>query len=531
MTTGSTRSDWWKSAVFYQIYPRSFQDSTGNGIGDLTGIAMRLSYLATTLGVDAIWISPIFPSPMADFGYDVADYTDVDPLFGTIGDLDTLIDAAHTLGLKIIIDWVPNHSSDQHPWFIESRSSLDNPKRDWYVWAEPDENGGPPNNWLSLFGGPAWTLDDATNQYYLHSFLPEQPDLNWRNPEVVAAMLDTLRFWLDRGIDGFRVDVAHFMAKDPLMRSNPLGTVSHPGTKALGEYDTHVHIHDKGHKDVHTMHAQIRSVLEEYDDRFAVGEIHEPDWDRWAAYFGENGDGLHMPFNFSLLWAPWEANAFRDRIAALESVLPPGAWGNHVLGNHDEPRFATRFDPDRVRPAAVLLLTLKGTPTLYYGEELGLVDCAVAAHNAQDPWGRQHPERNRDGCRSPMQWDDTDGMGFTDATASPWLPFADPTTSVAKQLTDPSSTLTLYRRLLELRHATPALMTGSQTMLTDNETNVLSYSRSHNDETAYIAINFTDAVQAYVFPTSVTQILSTTRERQGSFTRVILEPNEAIIAR
>ena len=527
----TTHTDWWKSAVIYQIYPRSFQDTSGNGIGDLQGITQRLGYLSNMLGVDAIWISPMFPSPMADFGYDVTDYTDVEPLFGTLEDADTLIEEAHRLGLKVIIDWVPNHSSDQHPWFTESRASLDNPKRDWYVWVEPDDEGQPPNNWLSLFGGAAWTLDDTTQQYYLHSFLAEQPDLNWRNPEVVDAMMDTLRFWLDRGIDGFRMDVAHFMAKDPLMRSNPTATGEQDGTKNLSEYDTQQHLYDKGHDDIFAMHATIRSVLNEYTDRFAVGEIHESDWERWAKYYGTNGDGLHMPFNFSLLWASWDASDFRDKIMAQESALPPGAWGNHVLGNHDEPRFATRFGPQRLRAAAVLLLTLRGTPTLYYGEELGLVDCTIDPGNEQDPWGKNHPELNRDGCRSPMQWTDNPGMGFTAPKVTPWLPFADPSTSVASQLNDPESSLSLYRSLIELRHSTQALAIGSITLLASNADHVLSFSRTAGDDTVYVTVNFTDVSQPYAFPNSVTQMLGTASKRAGEFSDVILDPNEAIITR
>jgi len=525
----TSHADWWKSAVIYQIYPRSFQDSTGNGVGDLPGITGRLDYLSNTLSIDAIWISPVFPSPMADFGYDVSNYTDIEPLFGALDDADTLIEHAHQLGLKVIIDWVPNHSSDQHRWFTQSRASLDNPKRDWYVWAEPDSQGNPPNNWLSLFGGPAWTLDDATQQYYLHSFLAQQPDLNWRNPEVVDAMMDTLRFWLDRGVDGFRMDVAHFMAKDPLMRSNPPTKGSKDGTKKLNDYDTQEHLYDKGHDDIFAMHSRIRSVLDEYNDRFAVGEIHESDWVRWAKYYGSNGDGLHMPFNFSLLWASWDANDFREKIVAQESVLPPGAWGNHVLGNHDEPRFATRFGPHRVRAAAVLLLTLKGTPTMYYGEELGLVDCSIEPGNEQDPWGKHHPELNRDGCRSPMQWIDGSGMGFTSPTATPWLPFADPGTNVVDQANNATSTLSLYRSLIELRHTSQALMLGSITMLEPNQDHVLSFSRTFGDDTVYVAINFTDSSQPYAFPTPVTQILGTAEPRAGEFTAVILAPNEAVI--
>ena len=523
------RAAWW-TGVIYQIYPRSFQDSNGDGIGDLKGIGPRLDYLSNTLGVDAIWLSPIYPSPMADFGYDVADYTDVDPIFGTLEDAEHLIESAHDFGLKVMVDWVPNHSSDQHPWFVDSRSSRDADKRDWYVWKDPDPNGERPNNWLSLFGGPAWTLDEATGQYYLHSFLREQPDLNWRNPDVVEAMLDTLRFWLDRGVDGFRIDVAHFMMKDPEFRSNPPSSGTRDGTKSMSEYDTQDHLYDKGHSHIFAAHQKIRSVIDEYDDRFSVGEIHESDWTEWAKYFGERGSGLHMPFNFSLLWSQWDANDFRSKILSQESVIPAGSWGNHVLGNHDEPRFATRFGADRVRAAATLLLTLKGTPTMYFGEELGLIDCTIAPGMEQDPWGQNHPELNRDGCRAPMQWTDGPGMGFTSHDAVPWLPFAYASTSVADQIDDPDSTLTLYRALLDLRRQTPALVSGDMTMLSDNTDNVLSYSRNFGTSTVYVTINFTDVAQRYAFPADVAQLLGTQQTRHGSFHAITLAPNEAVVA-
>ena len=528
--TGHNHDRWWETGVVYQIYPRSFQDTNGDGVGDLAGIATRLEYLKSTLGVDAVWISPIFRSPMADFGYDVADYTDIDPLFGTLQDADDVIGVAHDLGLKVIIDWVPNHTSDQHPWFLESRSSRESPKRDWYVWKDPGPGGEPPNNWLSVFGGSAWKLDGETGRYYLHSFLVEQPDLNWRNPDVVLAMLDTLRFWLERGVDGFRVDVAHFMMKDPLFRDNPPASGSANLLKDQKEYDTQDHLYDKAHPDIFALHCKIRSVIDEYDDRFIVGEIHESDWSKWAKYYGEDLTGLHMPFDFSLLWSPWDANEFRTRIEAQEAVIPEGAWGNHVLGNHDEARFATRFGPERVRSAAVLLLTLRGTPTMYYGEELGLIDCVVAPGMEQDPWGRTHPDLNRDGCRSPMQWTLGPGMGFTTPDAEPWLPFADPTTSVETQMDDPSSPLSLYRELLALRRARRELASGDFTMLDDNPDNVLSFARSLDGRSSYVAINFTEEEQPYTFPVEVTQLLGTAGPRQGVLRAITLEPNEAVVA-
>ncbi|RMF61789.1 MAG: alpha-amylase, partial [Bacteroidetes bacterium] len=295
---------WWQTGVIYQIYPRSFKDSNGDGIGDLGGVLEKLDYLSDTLGVDAIWLSPFYPSPMADFGYDVADYTDVDPIFGDLATFDALVAEAHRRGLRVIIDIVPNHTSDRHPWFIASRSSRDNPKRDWYVWRDPAPDGGPPNNWLSVFGGPAWEYDETTGQYYLHSFLKEQPDLNWRNPEVRRAMFDVFRFWLERGVDGFRIDVAHYIMKDPLFRDNPPNPHRGDYHKDMGEYDTQLHLYDKGHEDVHEVFRELRRLLDDYSrdrPRFAVGEIHIFDWNAWVRYYGDNLDELHMPFNFALL--------------------------------------------------------------------------------------------------------------------------------------------------------------------------------------------------------------------------------------
>ncbi|MCL1593126.1 MAG: alpha-amylase family glycosyl hydrolase [Actinomycetia bacterium] len=521
---------WW-TGIIYQIYPRSFADSNSNGIGDLTGITGQLNYLSGTLGIDAIWISPFFPSPMADFGYDVSDYVDVDPMFGSLSDFDDLIAEAHRLDLRVIIDWVPNHSSDQHAWFKESRSTRDNPKRDWYVWRDPAPDGGPPNNWLSIFGGIAWEFDDTTGQFYLHTFLKEQPELNWRNPEVETAMLDTLRFWLDRGVDGFRVDVAHYLMKDPAFRDNPINPSPRPVGKDRHDYDTQLHVYDNAHTDIHTVHRRIRSVIDDYGDRFSIGEIHEPDWDAWASYYGDDLDQLHMPYNFSLLWVPWTAEGFRSQIVAQEAALPTGAWPNHVFGNHDESRLATRFGTDRVRAAAVLLLTLRGTPTIYYGDELGLVDGVIGPGNEQDPWGKLYPDLNRDVCRTPMQWTPDPGMGFTNSTSRSWLPYATSDTSVETQIGDPNSTLSLYRTIIELRRVHTELALGAITMLTDNPANVLSYARTLEGAVSYVAINFTDSVQRFVFPCVVDQILTTHAHRETSFSEVTLAADEAIVVK
>jgi len=453
---------WWQTGVVYQVYPRSFQDTTGNGVGDLAGITARLGYLADALGIDTVWLSPFYPSPMDDFGYDVADYTDVDPLFGDLGDFDRLLSGCHRRGLRLIVDLVPNHTSDRHPWFVASRSSRDDPKRDWYVWKDPTPDGPPPNNWQAVFGGPAWEWDEATGQYYLHSFLPSQPDLNWRNPEVREAMYGVMRFWLDRGVDGFRIDVAHYLMKDPGFRDNPVAAGGGSGFKDLADYDAYEHTHDKGHPDVHEVFREMRALLDRYEPpRMAVGEIHVFDFDEWAKYYGD-GDELHMPFNFSLLYAGWTAEGFRRRVDALEAALPEGAWPNYVLGNHDERRLATRYGETRSRVAAVMLLTLRGTPTLYYGDELGLPEVEIPSEQRQDPWGLRVPGLGRDGCRTPMPWDGSPNGGFCPPGGKPWLLLgpAAATRNVAAEMEDPGSHLGLYRALLSLRGRSASLLVG-----------------------------------------------------------------------
>jgi glycosidase len=485
---------WWKTGVIYQIYPRSFKDTTGNGVGDLRGVIEKLDYLGDTLGVDALWLSPFYPSPMADFGYDVSDYTDVHPLFGDLATFDELVAKAHGRGLKVIIDVVPNHTSEAHPWFVESRASRHNPRRDWYVWRDPAPDGGPPNNWLSVFGGPAWEWDETTGQYYLHSFLKEQPDLNWRNPEVREAMFEVFRFWLERDVDGFRIDVAHFIMKDPLERDNPPNPRPGEYHKDMGAYDTQLHLYDKGHEDVHGVFRDLRRLLDAYSrdhERFAVGEIHLYDWDAWVRYYGENLDELHMPFNFALLRPAWEARAVRAVVDGLEAALPEGAWPNYVLGNHDETRIAGRYGRAPSRVAAVLLLTLRGTPTLYYGDELGLEEVDVPPEKRQDPWGLRVPGLGRDGCRTPMPWDASHAAGFTTAD-EPWLPLNDDyeTVNVAAERADPRSMLSLYRRLLALRKNTRALHAGDYRPLDDAPPHCFAYLRQADDETVMVALNF-----------------------------------------
>jgi alpha-glucosidase len=525
---------WWKTAVVYQIYPRSFQDTNGDGIGDLPGITRRLDYLSDVLGVDALWISPFYPSPMADFGYDVSNYRDVHPMFGTLADFDDLLAGCHERGMRVIIDWVPNHTSDQHPWFVAARSSRDDPKRDWYVWRDARPDGSLPNNWMAHFGGPAWTLDETTGQYYLHSFLPQQPDLNWRNPEVEAAMLDTLRFWLERGVDGFRIDVAHFVMKDPDLRDQPLSLAAVGKEKPEG-YDDLQHLHDKGHPDAHGVFRKIRAVLDSYEgDRFSIGEIHEFDWAKWASYYGEGLDELHMPFNFSLVTAPWDAAEFRSRVDALEGALPGGAWPNHVIGNHDEPRPAGRWGGDAAPVAAVLLLTLRGTPTIYYGDELAMPQVEVPPERRQDPWGLRVPGKGRDGCRTPMQWAPGPGAGFTEPGVEPWLPLsADADVrNVDVQVGDPGSPLNLHRDLLRLRRSEPALRTGGYRAIDTVSSDVFAYVRADAGTAFLVAANF-GGDTASVPCTGGRIVLSTRRGRRDEEVahRVDLGPHEAVVVR
>ena len=477
---------WWQSATIYQIYPRSFQDSDGDGIGDLTGITARLDYLVE-LGVDAIWISPIYPSPMADFGYDVADYCDVDPRFGTLADFDRLLAEAHARGLKVLLDLVPNHTSDAHPWFAESRASRRNPRRDWYLWRDPAPGGGPPNNWISDFGGSAWEWDEQSGQYFYHAFLKEQPDLNWRNPDVRTAMLDSLRFWFDRGVDGFRIDVLWHMVKHAAFPDNPANP---DWTPAMGDMHRVLQLHSTDQPGVHGIAAAMRAVADDYPgDRVLIGEIYLP-VDRLMAYYGRDRPEVQLPFNFQLVDAPWNARALATLIDSYEAALPPGAWPNWVLGNHDRPRSATRRGPAQARVAATLLLTLRGTPILYYGDELGLEDVAIPPARVQDPRELREPGLGlgRDPVRTPMPWNASANAGFS--TGEPWLPLGPdwPTRNVAAEAGDPDSMLTLHRTLLRLRRVYPALAVGDYRGIAA-QGDVLAYERRHGDGRIVVALN------------------------------------------
>lgn len=475
---------WWQDGVIYQIYPRSFQDSNGDGIGDLSGIESRLDYLVE-LGVDAIWISPFYPSPMADFGYDVADYTGVDPMFGTMADFDRLIAAAHAKRLRLLVDFVPNHTSDQHPWFKESRSSRENSKRDWYLWRDPAPDNlaqgpGVPNNWMSHFGGSAWEWDAATEQYYLHSFLAEQPDLNWRNPEVKAAIFAAMRFWLDKGVDGFRMDVLWLLIKDNQFRSNPQNPDWTPGGNSFGET---LPLYTSDRPETHAIVHEMRDLMNGYLERVLIGEIYLP-LTELVTYYGPDpnttdGRGADLPFNFHLIQTAWDAAKIARLIRDYEKLLPAGAWPNWVLGNHDQSRLATRVGVGQERVAAMLLLTLRGTPTMYNGDELGMPNAEIAHDQVQDPAEKRQPGigMGRDPERSPMVWDGSPGAGFT--TGTPWLPLVPnyAALSVAAESAEERSVLSLYRRLLELRREHEALHAGAVSDVTA-EGGVLRYVRT-----------------------------------------------------
>ena len=521
---------WWKCRPIYQIYPRSFQDSNGDGVGDLAGIRRRLDHLVW-LGVGAIWISPFYPSPMADFGYDVSNYCGVDPLFGTVEQFDALLADAHAAGMRVILDFVPNHTSDQHPWFLESRSSKEAEKRDWFIWRDPAPGGGPPNNWISNFGGSAWEYDESTGQYYHHAFLKEQPDLNWRNSAVRAAMLDVLRFWLDRGVDGFRVDVLWHLIKDAEFRDNPPNPAYREGQP---EIDRLLQIYSSDQPEVHQVVAEMRAVLEEYEKRVLIGEIYLP-IERLVSYYGVDLRGAHLPFNFHLLQSAWDARHIDGLIREYEAALPEGGWPNWVLGNHDQPRIASRIGRAQARVAAMLLLTLRGTPTLYYGDEIGMEQVPIPPERVQDPWEKNEPGLgfNRDPQRTPMQWEAGGTAGFT--TGEPWLPVdaRDPRRNVTSSRADETSLLCLYKRLLALRRSHEALSVGDYEPV-EARGDVLAFERAHGGQRLLIALNLGD--EPHVLSTGGQRIIGTVllachggREGERVEGTLTLEPDQGLI--
>ncbi len=475
LVPSSSAAPWWQSGVVYQVYPRSFSDADGDGVGDLEGVRQRLDHLAW-LGVDAVWLSPFYPSPMHDFGYDVADYCDVHPLFGDLATFDRLVADAHDRGIRILVDLVPNHSSDEHPWFRESRSSKGNPKRDWYVWRDgggPDE---PPNNWVGAFieGGRAWTWDATTEQWYLHQFLPQQPDLNWANPEVVDAMHGVMRFWFDRGVDGFRIDVVHCIGRDPLFPDDPPEWAGVPHCAFNEHESTHEHIRG------------MRRLADAYSgDRVLVGETALPGT-RWVAPYYGDGDELHLAFNFAATHAPWDAGAWRKRVErVIEELESRGAWPTWVMSNHDVNRHRTRHGGSeaRARATAVALLTLRGTPFLYAGEELGLEDAVIPPERVVDPGGR-------DGCRAPVPWTRSPDHGWG---PEPWLHFPPEASERSAEALreDPASILHLYRRLLTVRKASPALQLGTLELL-DSPEGTLAWRRLEGGDERTVVVNMSD---------------------------------------
>jgi alpha-glucosidase len=560
---------WWQSAVFYQIYPRSFADGNGDGIGDFPGMTAKLDHLRD-LGVDAVWLSPHFPSPQADCGYDISDYSGVAPEYGTLADFKAFVEAAHDRGLRVILDLVLNHSSDQHPWFLESRAGRDSPKRDWYIWRD-GKDGGPPNNWISIFGGSAWELDPATGQYYYHYFLKEQPDLNWRNPEVKRAMWDAVRFWLDMGVDGFRLDAIATVFEHPdlpdhtatlsqaeLYRMFDAAQTDAERRQLFEEFKKLI-FYQVQQPGVHELMQDLRALLDTYPgDRVLVGEDEE------VAYHGSGDDELHLVFNFPLLRVQRLTPAhIRVNQALRLAELPPGAWPCNTLGNHDSPRAWSRYG-DRANDAALarlhlaLMLTLKGTPFLYNGEEIGMADLELTdLSQVRDTMALSQyrslladlgmtPEKafqvvveiTRDRCRSPMQWANAPNAGFSPAGVNTWLPVHQNYTqgvNVAEQAGDPNSLLSFYRRLLALRRATPALIAGEYTVLHQDAEDYLAFTRTTAEQTVLVALNFSERPQTLALAPeqSRTRMLFSSATRPSANdnpAQLVLAPFEVYIA-
>jgi alpha-glucosidase len=526
--TSRSTMDWWKRAVIYEIAPVSFQDTNGDGKGDLKGIETRIDYLQW-LGVDAVWLTPFFVSPMLDFGYDIADFCAVDPVYGTLEDFDRLVEQLHRRNIKVILDYVPNHTSDQHAWFVDSRSSRTSPKRDWYVWVDPSPSGGPPNNWLSRFGGSAWSWDDATQQYYYHSFLQEQPDLNWRNPEVRAAMADVLRFWMRRGVDGFRMDASAVLAEDALLRDDPIdpeAAETKPPPQRLKRVFSDDRPESLGYIE------EIRAVVDEFDHRVLCGEV-QGKIDRIGQFYSNNRPRLHLPLNFALLDSSWDALSLQGTIDAYLNAIPDGAWPDWVIGGHDKHRAASKTGPAQARILAMLFLTLKGTPFFFAGDELGRERADVPDDAVQDPFEKLVPGYglNRDPERIPMAWDATANHGFS--TGEPWLPIEGiGERTVLHMQEDKRSILHLYKNLISLRKETPALNSGDYEPLR-SRSDVLCYKRFSEAETFTVALNLTHEARAIGAVEEGALVISTLLDRTGVAIKRghLLRPDEGIIFR
>ncbi len=525
---------WWQEGVIYQIYPRSFMDSNGDGVGDIPGIIQKLDYLQD-LGVAGIWLSPINASPMYDFGYDVSDYRAIDPVFGGMKDFEWLIKEAHRRKIRVIMDLVMNHTSHLHPWFMESRASRDNPKRNWYIW-RGDTKGKYPNNWMAYFGGRAWEWDEVTGQYYLHSFLKEQPDVNWRNPELKKAMFEEIRFWLDRGVDGFRLDVVNFFIKDDQFRSNPFGIGKYPRP-----YDLQKHIYDRDRPELIELLREWRALLDEYPERMIVGEVvaEKPNPALAAKYLGDGTNALHLSFDFSFMNNAWDARVFESRFKAYHERIPRNGWPCTVFSNHDQVRSYTRYGKGdiaekRARVVAVLLMTMRGTPFLYYGEEIGMKNVRIPRSRIQDPVGKRYWPFNpgRDGERTPMQWNDGTHGGFS--ISEPWLPLADDVweKNVSRQLRDSTSLLRFYMELIALRKKHTALRSGDLAFM-DMHPDVLVYRRSVDGESAIIVLNFSASpkrIDKNVLNASFSVLLSTHRKNGAVIREMeLIHPWEATV--
>lgn len=525
--------DWWHGSVFYHIYPRSFYDINNDGVGDLAGIIDKLDYLAgqpDSLGVNAIWLSPFYPSPMADFGYDVSDYRGVDGVYGKIEDFDRLISEAHARGIRVIIDFVPNHTSSEHPWFLESKGSKDNPKRDWYVWRDGRENKEP-NNWLSVFGGSAWEFDAPSGQYYMHTFLKEQPDLNWDNPKVREAMKDNMRFWLEKGVDGFRVDAVSWLSKDSQMRDEPLNphyreAIDDPFKKLIHSFST------EGDKLFDYLN-ELVEICTQYGERFMITEAY-PETDDEISHYIKYYDMLEYavcaPFNFECITFPWDAPTYRGFIDLFQEALLPGQPPIYNMGNHDKSRLATRIGRDAARAAAVLLLTLPGIPFIYYGDEIGMLDTKIPPEELKDPFAREG--KSRDPERTPMQWDDSQYAGFS--SARPWLPVSDDHQqhNVKRELSDPRSFLNLYKALLRIRTGSEALKHGSYRSL-DLGSDVFGFVRDLDLERYTIVLNFSNEPKEIHSRALKGQVILSSKMDNPSPNKVNqalrLRPNEGVI--
>jgi alpha-glucosidase len=518
---------WWQRGAIYQLLVPSFLDTDGDGLGDLDGVTARLDYLEW-LGVNALWLSPCYPSPLKELGYDVSDYCNIEPRFGSLRAFDRLLDEAHRRELRVILDWVGNHTSAQHPWFREARSSRSSARRNWYLWRDARPDGSPPNNWVSVFGGSSWQWDAATSQYYMHTFLESQPDLNWREPQVRAAMRDALKFWLDRGVDGFRLDAAPLFFKDPAWRDNPPNPDYRPG--GLPD-STQLPIHTRNQPGLHELFADLRALLDRYPgDRVLLGEFYVP-FPELVTFYGDRAPELHLPLNLSLTWSKWEADTIGGTIAEYQARVAGRGWPTTTLDTHDQARIVARAGIEQARLAALLLLTQRGTPTLYYGDEIGMRGVNIPPEQAVDPQGRR-TGHNRDAARTPMQWSGDTHAGFS--KVEPWLPVGldRETANVASQSLDAGSLLTLTRRLLELRAREPAMEDGAHEPR-DAGPGLVAYLRSHGGRRLLVILNLAHVPTTYALRDDGAGfvLMSTFLDREGERVsdQLRLRPDEGLL--